>query len=285
MVGPSFRLTYKAPPRRVKEQGEYMTSHQHSVHRSARPKGFLYLVVFLAFTSFLFAQQPADGQKPTSSLPDAPQPQQSTNKGDTGVIGYVTNGSLFFPDIATTPGPLSTGGKFKLFVNQSISPPFILAAAASAAVDQATDYPEGYGQGWDAYGKRFGANMARASSTSFFGTFAFASLFRQDPRFFPQTKPTLWGSVKYSALRVVVTRNDSGSDGFNASGLLGSLAAETLANTYLPVKEQTGAKTLTRFGSDLGWKFGGNMFKNYWPTLFQKMGLKRLKVIPAPASR
>ena len=58
--------------------------------------------------------------------------------------------------------------------------------------------PEAYGQGWDAYGGRFGASLARSASSNFFGDFVFASIFSQDPRFFPESKPTFWGSVKYS---------------------------------------------------------------------------------------
>jgi hypothetical protein len=81
---------------------------------------------------------------------------------------------------------------------------------------------------------------------------------------------------------VVITRNDSGKDTFNTSGLLGPLAAEALANVYLPQSEQTGAKTAQRYGTDLAWRFAANMFKNYWPTLFHQMGLNRLKVIPDP---
>jgi hypothetical protein len=168
-------------------------------------------------------------------------------------------------------------------VNQSISPPFILTAAFSAAFNQARNVPEGYGQGWNAYGSRFGANMARSSSSSFFGTFLLASLLHQDPRFFPNSKPSLWRSFKYSTQRIVIIRNDSGRDVLNTSGLLGSLAAEGLANVYLPSSEQTVGKTLTRFAADLAWRVGGNMFKDYWPTFFRNMGLNRLKVIPDPA--
>jgi hypothetical protein len=200
----------------------------------------------------------------------------------TRFIGYMTNKSMVFPDIATTEGPLTAGGKFRLFVDQSISPPYILAAGISAAYGQARNVPKSYGQGWDAYGNRFGADLARASSNSFFSTFLFASILHEDPRFFPQSHPTLWGSVKYSARRVFVTRTDSGTDRFNTSGVVGTLAAETLANVYLPVSEQTGAKTAERFGTDLAWKFAANMFKNYWPTIFHSMGLNRLKVIPDP---
>jgi len=230
------------------------------------------------------------GQQSAVSIQGSPvcsqSPQQgppSSHTGTTNVfIGYATNGSFVFPDIATSPGPLTTAGKFKLFVNQSISPPYVFAAAFGAAFNQARNVPEGYGQGWGAYGGRFGANMARASSSSFFGTFLFASWLHEDPRFFPESKPSLWRSLKYSTQRIVITRNDSGKDVFNTSGLLGPLASEGLANVYLPSSEQTVGKTVTRFAVDLAWRVGGNMFKDYWPTFFRNMGLNRLKVIPDP---
>ncbi len=202
----------------------------------------------------------------------------------TKFIGYVTNRSLVFPDLATNEGRFSTGEKFKLFVNQSISPAYILAAGVSAGVSQARNSPSAYGQGWDAYGERFGATMARASSNSFFSTFLFASIFHQDPRFFPQNNPSFWGSVKYSAKRLVITRNDNGKDVVNTSSIFGTLASEGLANAYLPVSEQTAGKSLERVGTDFAWRFAGNMFKNYWPKIFHDLGLNRLKVVPDPTA-
>jgi hypothetical protein len=235
----------------------------------------------------VLAQKPAGAGTGKTSLPDSPQPkpQGQLNPPEATAmkfIGYATNRSLVFPDIATSPKPLTPGGKFKLFVNQSISPPYIIAAGINAGISQARNAPSAYGQGWEAYGERFGAAMGRASSNAFFGTFLIASVMHQDPRFFPQNRPSLWGSVKYSARRLVVTRRDSGREGFNTSGIIGTLAAEILANVYLPQSEQTGAKTAQRFGTDLAWRFAGNMFKDYWPTIFHSMNLQRLKVIPDP---
>lgn len=233
------------------------------------------------------AQQPAGAGTGTTSLPDTPEPKaqgQVSPPEATAMkfIGYATNRSFIFPDIATSPTRISAGSKFKLFVNQSISPAYILQSAISAGISQAKDSPSAYGQGWGAYSERFGASMARGSSNAFFGTFLFASVLHEDPRFFPQYRPTLWSAVKYSAKRLVVTRRDSGKNGFNTSGILGTLAAETLANVYLPQSEQTGAKTAERFGTDLAWRFAGNMFKDYWPTIFHSMNLQHLKVIPDP---
>jgi len=250
---------------------------------------FLFLGTSLPSPIAVNAQQPAGAGTRTTSMPDSPQPKPQGTTNPTVAttsrfIGYATNKSIIFPDIANSEGPLTGGGKFRLFVNQSISPPYILAAGISAAYSQARDVPAAYGQGWDAYGGRYGAAIARASSNSFFSTFVLASVLHQDPRFFPQSRPSLWGSVKYSAERVFVARTDSGRQTFNTSSIVGTAASETLANVYLPVSEQTGAKTAERIGTDLAWKFAANMFKNYWPTLFHDMGLNRLKVIPDPGS-
>lgn len=251
-----------------------------------RPLAWFVAAFFMNFPSALYAQKPAGAGAGNSNLPDSPQPKPDATVNSRGTtqrfIGYVSNKSFVFPDIAASPGPLPSSGKFKIFVNQAISPPYIFAAAFNAGISQARNVPSAYGQGWDAYGGRFGAAMGRASSISFFSTFVFASALHQDPRFFPQSHPSFWSSVKYSAERLVVTRNDSGRDGFNTSQIVGTLAAETMANVYLPVSEQTGAKTAERFGIDLGWRFAANMFKNYWPTIFRSMGLNRLKVVPPP---
>jgi len=257
--------------------------------RAPANTGSAYLLCAMLFLApvGLHAQQPAGAGTGKASLPDSPQPKPQgesspTSSTATRFVGYAMNRSFVFPDIASNPKPLSPGGKFKLFVNQSISPPYLIAAATNAAYSQARNSPSAYGQGWDAYGGRFGAALARASSNAFFSSFLIASIVHDDPRFFPQNRPSFWGSIKYSAKRLVVTRKDSGREAFNTSGIVGTLAAETLANAYLPVSEQTGAKTAERFGTDLAWRFAGNMFKNYWPTLFHGMNLQRLKVIPDP---
>jgi hypothetical protein len=239
--------------------------------------------------AILYAQAPAGAGTSHTTLPDSPQPKPQGTTGQaagttTRFVGYMTNKSFVFPDIAHSEGPMTTGEKFRLFVNQSVSPPYLIAAAINAAYSQARNVPEAYGQGWSAYGGRFGAALGRTSSNAFFSTFVLASAFHQDPRFYPQYRPTLWGSVKYSAKRLFVTHTDSSRDTFNSSQIFGTLMAESLANVYLPVSEQNAGKTFERFGTDLAWRFAGNMFKNYWPTVFHGMGLNRLKVIPDPGS-
>jgi len=247
----------------------------------------LALVFWLSWPLLVRAQEPAGTATNNSSLPDSPEPKQEKGSSNpamettTRFVGYMTNSSIVFPDIATSEGPMTPGEKFRLFVNQSISPPFIILPLFTSAYNQARNVPKEYGQGWNAYGNRYGESIARASSNSFFSTFLLASALKEDPRFFPQNRPSFWGSIKYSAQRLVVTRTNSGRDTFNASGVLGTFMSESLANAYLPPSQQTAGETLERVGTDLIWKFAGNMFKNYWPELFHSMKLNRLGVTPA----
>jgi hypothetical protein len=238
-----------------------------NVRLPQRFRALLSAAMVLCFAAAVQAQQPTS----TPPTPDAPSTTQARRKPPAGFFSTLNHKSIFFPDIATNEGRLSTGDKFKLFVDNSASLSALVGAAATAGIDQADDTPRGYGQGGEAYAKRFGANMARNASSNFFGTFLLASMLHQDPRFFPQADPTFGGSIKYAVTRVVVTRNDDGNDVANWSGLLGPLMAEGLANAYWPDRDRTVGQTFGRYGIDLASRAGFNFLRNYWPVFFGKM--------------
>ena len=179
--------------------------------------------------------------------------------------------SLVFPDLATDQGPLDSWGKFKLATNKSVALSTIGAALIGSAFGQAINSPAGYGQGDESYGKRFGADMARAASANLFGTFMIASVMHEDPRFYVKKNLTFKESVKYAAMRLVVTRSDSGEQVVNYGDILGPLAGEALANTYYPAGNRGVGSTFTRYASDLGWKFTGNLLRQYWPEINRKL--------------
>jgi hypothetical protein len=216
------------------------------------------------------------------ALPDAPsvsaaddhaapqaQPPQAVEAPQDRVLKHH---SRFFPDLATSRTPLSPAQKFSLFARSSVSPAAIVGSAFGAGIGQATDSPSGYGQGGEGYGKRFGAGMATEASSNFFGTFILASIARQDPRYFVHGDGTFGKRLGHAVSRVVVAPNDRGGYGFNWGGVFGPLAGETLANTYQPVREQTGGRTLTRYASRLATNAGINVLKEFWPDIFKHLG-------------
>ena len=207
-----------------------------------------------------------------SQLPDAPSAQLPARKENARKqfnFKLLVKRSRMFPDLAASDKPLSAKQKLQLSVSESLSLAAVGGAAFSAGLSQARDSLPGYGQGAEGYGKRFGAAMATSSSTQFFGTFLFASVLGQDPRFFVRQNSTLRQSIRTGLRRLVITRTDQGGETLNTSGLIGPLAAQALANTYLPDEERTAGRTFQRYDTYLALRAGVNIAKQYWPTIFK----------------
>jgi hypothetical protein len=226
-------------------------------------------------------------QTQTGTLPDAPTGGQTqtapppTNPIESSVALFqvLQQKSRVFPDLATNAGPFGAWEKFKLAANNSASISTIGQALLAAGFSQAIDSVPGYGQGFDGYAKRFGANMARSASDNLFGTFLIASIMHEDPRFYVEKGLSPKESLKYAAKRLVYTRSDSGERVINFDGLLGPLASEGLANTYYPKSNRGVGSTFTRYASDQGWKFCGNVLRQYWPRINRK-----LRILPDASS-
>ncbi len=235
---------------------------------------FLLPVLFLVFsTKSIWAQQTPPPPK-TEAPSTAAAAAERVGNAPVTLFVMLEKKSIVFPDIAATPAELSTGQKFKLFVDNSVSLHELFGASLGSGINQALDTPSGYGQGTAAYGKRFGSSMARLASSNFFGTFVLASALHQDPRFFPQKSVRFPRAVKYSFERVVKTRSDDGRDVINWSGLLGPLLSEGLANSYFPDHDRTVHQTFQRYGTDLAVRVGTNILREYWPIIVRKVRVK-----------
>ena len=219
-------------------------------------------------------------QTQTGTLPDAPTsggqsqtPPQANNpiQSSVALFQVLQQKSRVFPDLATNVEPFGTGEKFKLAANNSVSLSTIAQALVAAGFSQAINSASGYGQGADGYAKRFGADMARSASDNLFGTFLIASVMHEDPRFYVRRGLSPKQTLKYAAQRLVYTRSDSGERVINFEGLLGPLASEGLANTYYPKTNRGVGSTFVRYSSDQGWKFCGNVLRQYWPRINRKL--------------
>ena len=254
----TLTVTQMSGVRTIDERG----GSRHSRSCSRRFMNAGRMIIFCTATAVVAQQRPVADQEPKDD---------SQRSRPVAFFTTLARQSVVFPDIATSKNPLSTREKFELFVNNSISVSSLFSSTVGSTITQASNSPEGYGQGGKGYAKRFGSSMARNASSNFFGTFLLASTLHQDPRFYPQKDPTFGRSVKYSVQRLFVTRTDSGASTANWSGLLGPLIAEGLANAYWPERERTPGDTFQRYGIDLATTAGYNMLRNYWPAFFKKM--------------
>jgi hypothetical protein len=268
-------------------------------------------ILLLSCSGAVFAQQSSyvkpvpENCAPFQAAIHAPEPQATPQDSSTKhkspmdeTVGVLSRKSIFFPDLATDRCPLTSSQKFKLFVNKTIAPSTWVSAAGSAAEKQALNTYPGYGQGWEGYGKRYGAAIANSASTNFLGTFLFPSLFHQDPRHFFYNRPGTWKKIEYAVSRQIVTRTDSGRNAFNVSRILSVIVAEGIANSYLPPEERTVGKTFERAGDRFAWGVGSTLIKEFWPVIFRKLrpghdnptgiwnfGMEPSSVAGRPASR
>jgi hypothetical protein len=260
--------------------GKHQKTHDKMATMTKRIQVLLAAAAFLLISRATMAQDKPD----RANLPDAPAPKRdqtgAAQKPDKNTwptpMGLITRKSFFYPELATTPGSLSALQKFELFLDKSISPPQILSSAAGAGISEARGTLAGYGQGGEGFGKRFGSSMASGSSSHFFGTFLLPAVLHEDPRYFVKLHGGFRARAGYALRRAVVIRTDGGQETFNWPGTVGPLAAEGLANTYLPDSERTAAKTFERYGIRLAFSAGNNLLKEYWPTIFKRLRIGRV---------
>jgi hypothetical protein len=223
-------------------------------------------------------------QSDRASLPDAPAAKQSdtpkkqqTQSGRLKTtLEIMGSRSAFFPELATDRGPLNAHRKLELALDETIAPSRSLGSAFTSGISQARDGLPGYGQEWGGYGKRFGSSMASNATSHMIGTFLLPAILHQDPRYFVKLHGSFGTRVGYALRSLVAARTDSGGKAFNWSGVLGSLVAEGLANSYLPDEERTAGKTFSRFGIRMGFSAVGYVAKEYWPTIFKGLRISRL---------
>ena len=146
------------------------------------------------------------------------------------VLGFVPN---FYVSYEKNPAPLTPKMKFQLALKVSTDPVTAAGVFTIAGIRQAADSPK-YGQGWDAYGKRFGATAADGFSDIMIGGAILPSLLHQDPRYFYQGTGTTGSRIRHAMFSPFVTRSDSGKSMPNYSSLGGDLAAAGISNLYFP---------------------------------------------------
>ena len=97
---------------------------------------------------------------------------------------------------------------------------------------------EGYGQGWEGYGKRFGANYADSFDGNIIGNAFLPILLKEDPRYFRVGSGPIRHRVLSALESTVWCRRDSGTWGPNYANVLGNIAAGGISNLYYPSYER-----------------------------------------------
>jgi len=184
---------------------------------------------------------------PQANPPSSPQATANKDKKDTKTTGDsagtgTSNDRLFFtlPNFLTLENagqvpPLTTKQKYAVVLRSNFDYVQYPWYAFLSGISQAENSEPGYGQGWEGYGKRFGAAFADGSIENFMTGAILPSLLHQDPRYFQSGHGSFSHRTFYAMSRNLITRVDSGKNDFNYSEVVGgAIAAAISTYSYHP---------------------------------------------------
>jgi hypothetical protein len=154
------------------------------------------------------------------------------------VIGIIPN---YFVTYSRDPAPLSAKQKFNLAGHVIFDPTNFLFSGVAAGIEQANGTFPGYGPGWPGFGKRYGAALADATTSTLLRGAVFPALFRQDPRYYYKGTGSVRSRALYALETALICKGDDGRWQPNYSSFLGALGSGAISNAYYPASSRDGA--------------------------------------------
>ncbi|MDE1176405.1 MAG: hypothetical protein PW789_07325 [Edaphobacter sp.] len=220
------------------------------------------------------SQPPPQGESPTASAKAPPQsaPPQQTKR----IMGIMPNFSAVSAD--TKLPPQTVKEKFVIAAKNSFDySSFIIAGIQSGISMASSSYPE-FGHGVGGYGQYYYHTLLDTADANFMVAGLWPVLFHQDNRFYTLGHGSFKRRAFYAATRVLVTRNDSGRNGFNASEIIGAGSAQGIATLYYPSEYRTWTKVGQKWLTAVIIDSANYAFKEFWPDINNKLSkLKKNK--------
>lgn len=174
----------------------------------------------------------------------------------------------FYVAYESHPAPLSPKQKFHLGMKVLFDPATIVATGITAGIQQQRKSYYQYGQGTEGFAKRFGAEYATAADAILITSVLADSVLHQDPRYFYSGQGSVPQRAWYAVESAFRAKGDNGKWQPPYAGLIGSIAAAEIAQTYHPDPRTQ----YTLIGRTLLFRFTGLMAVN----LFEELLLKKL---------
>lgn len=170
-----------------------------------------------------------------------------------------------------TPGLKAITGLQDLYSVSNFGAMFI-----SAGYSHLTNAQPNYGTDRGAFGERLGAAAIRETTQGVFTDIVFASLLREDPRYYqlgPKFTPV--HRTLYAITRPLVTRKDNGSSSVNGALLLGYAASAALNTAYYPASNRNVHDTFASWGGSVGGAALGFFVSEFTSDVLQALHLQK----------
>lgn len=211
--------------------------------------GFIYLPIALAQ-----AVPPAPSQPISNILTDK---WYLVDK----VMGVVT---------PSEPTELTETKRFHLYVLSVAGPVPLLGEAVGATFGQWRNTPKEWGQGWGAFGQRFGSNLAYngVRQTITYGT---SVLFHEDNRYFASHKQGVGARTSYALLSTVTARKPNGTRAVSISSIVGVFGASAITSLWGPPSWKGAGAIARAAGISFGTTAAFNVVREFLPGILHRL--------------
>jgi hypothetical protein len=218
----------------------------------------------LSYSSSLHAPSSGQPAQTGQAQPPKNEPQQTKR-----IAGIMPNFNAVSAD--TKLPPQTPKQKFIIAARNSFDYSSFILAGIQAGFNMGTNsYPE-FGQGAQGYGKYYYHVLLDTADANFMVAGLFPVIFHQDNRFYTLGHGSPGKRALYAASRVLITRQDSGRQAFNASEIIGAGAAQGVATLYYPEAYRTWTKVGQKWLTAVIIDSANYTFKEFWPDIHQKV--------------
>jgi len=185
-------------------------------------------------------------------------------------LAHLALGQTVFSWIA--PAPSQESGRPERaseFFMSTLGPVPLLGEAAGAGIGQWANWPKEWGYGWEAFGKRFGSNLAYNGIRQTV-TYGMSLPLGEDTRYFASRDSGFWARTRHALVATFTARHADGRDTFSISGTSGVIAASALSSIWGPPGWKGPGNIAENAAISFASTAGSNVIREFLPDIFHR---------------
>jgi len=207
-------------------------------------------------------QAPGADQTSHPSVSASPPATDQTQRTDVNALTGMAVASL------SNYTPLTLNERWKLYLKMTYASagPYFSPLVNALALDQSSDTPRQWGDGFAGFGRRL---ASRAGNAVLQGSFQapLAALLHEDVRYIPTSQRSIQRRALHAVLYSFLTYNDKGHPTLNIANLAAFYASTAVTTTWLPGIGNSARYTFTNASQQIALSFPLNVVQEFWPEI------------------
>lgn len=234
-------------------------------------------------TSGLEAAPATYGGDSASSLPDAPEAQQTTVKDPNSkqdpanegaprskqqpkrILGLMPNYRAV--SAGAIPPPPTPKQAFKIATQNSFDYSSFVFTGLTSLIAKGEDTHPTLGKGVPGYWAYTWRGFVDKVDGNYWVIFALPTVLHEDERYFAKGEGSIWRRAVYSSSRVIITPNYQGHNTLNVAELAGRGIAQGISTTYYPSSDTSAGALTEKWGYAIMRDAMTNTFREFWPDI------------------